>query len=303
MAKRIFLLVVVNILVLTTVGIILSLLNIGTGYTVGGGLDYGSLFAFCAVFGFVGAFISLALSRIMAKFMMRVQVIDPSHPRTETERDLYRLVDRLSQRAGLPCTPQVGIYQNPEVNAFATGPTKSRALVAVSSGLLERMDGAAVEGVVGHEIAHVANGDMVTMTLLQGVINTFVMFFARVAAWAISQAMSRDRERGPNVLIHHLCVIVFQIMFSILGAIVVNYFSRLREFRADAGGAKIAGKDKMIHGLESLKRTVTLVDEANPSLATLKISSTQTKKKSAMWYLFATHPDLDERIAALKKIG
>ena len=171
--------------------------------------------------------------------------------------------------------PEVGIYDSPEVNAFATGPSKSRALVAVSSGLIQSMDSRAVEGVLGHELAHVANGDMVTMTVLQGIINTFVMFFARVAAWGISQALSgdRDRNRGPNPFVHYICVIVFQIAFSLLGAIVVNYFSRTREFRADKGGANVAGKEKMIHALQSLKRGTETVGDDHPSLATLKMRS------------------------------
>ncbi|MCB9255435.1 MAG: protease HtpX [Bdellovibrionaceae bacterium] len=297
MAKRVFLLIVVNLLVITTLTVVLALFGVGN-YITPYGLDYQSLFAFCAVFGFGGAFISLALSRVMAKMMMGVHVIDPHNPQSALERDLLQTVYRLAQRAGLSTMPEVGIYDSPEVNAFATGPSKSRALVAVSSGLIQSMDSRAVEGVLGHELAHVANGDMVTMTLLQGIINTFVMFFARVAAWGISQALSgdRDRNRGPNPFVHYICVIVFQIAFSLLGAIVVNYFSRTREFRADKGGANVAGKEKMIHALQSLKRGTETVGDDHPSLATLKISG---RAKAAM-ALFATHPSLDDRIAALQ---
>lgn len=297
MAKRVLLLILVNILVITTITALLALFGVGN-YMTPYGLDYQALFLFCAAFGFGGAFISLGLSRIMAKMMMRVKVIDPHNPQSSLERDLLQTVHRLAQRAGLSTMPEVGVYDSPEVNAFATGPTKSRALVAVSTGLIQRMDSAAVEGVLGHELAHVANGDMVTMTLLQGVINTFVMFFARVAAWGISQAISgdRDRDRGPNPFVHFICVIVFQIVFSLLGAIVVNYFSRWREFRADKGGADVAGREKMIHALQSLKRSTELVEEGHPSLATLKISG---KTKVAM-ALFSTHPSLEDRIAALQ---
>ncbi len=301
MIKRVFLLLVVNILVITTITIVLGFLGVGSFIDPSaGGLDYGSLFIFCACFGFVGAFISLGLSRIMAKMMMRVKVINPTKPGTSLERDLISTVHRLARKAGLPAMPEVGIYQSPEVNAFATGPTKSRALVAVSTGLLERMDTAAVEGVLSHEIAHVANGDMVTMTLIQGVINTFVMFLARVAAWGITQAMGgRDRDSGPSPLVYHMVVILFQIVLSIFGSMVVNYFSRWREFRADAGGATLAGKQKMIHALQALGRSAQLVDESHESVATLKINGKKEKSKGFM-HLFSTHPSLESRIAALQ---
>ncbi len=297
MGKRIFLFIIVNLLVLLTISITTSLLGIGP-YLDARGINYTSLLAFCAIAGFSGAFISLALSRWMAKFMMGVKVIDPKQPGGQAERDLVQTVYRLSQKAGLPKMPEVGVYASPEVNAFATGPSKSRALVAVSSGLLEQMDDSAVEGVLAHEVAHIANGDMVTMTLIQGIVNTFVMFFARIAAWAVSQAFAGNREEGesPSPMIHFITVIVFEILFSLLGAIVVAYFSRRREFRADSGGAKLGGKEKMVHALESLKRNVERVETEHASLASLKING----KSSGLMMLFATHPDLDERIKALR---
>lgn len=298
-AKRIFLFIAVNALVLLTISITLSLLGVGR-YVTNQGLDYGALLAFCAVAGFAGSFISLLLSRWMAKFMMGVQVIDPQNPGSHVERELVTLVHRLAQRAQLPAMPEVGVYHSPEVNAFATGPSKSRSLVAVSTGLLEQMDGPAVEGVLGHEIAHIANGDMVTMTLIQGVVNTFVMFFARIAAWGISQAMAgdRDRESGPNPLVYHLSVFVFEILFTILGSIVVAYFSRWREFRADKGGATVAGKEKMIHALKSLQRSVEVreIDQSHPAMASFKING----KASGLMALFSTHPPLEVRIQTLQ---
>lgn len=295
--KRIFLFIAVNILVLLTISITLNVLGIRP-YLTENGIDFGSLLAFCAVVGFSGAFISLLLSRFLAKLMMGVKVINPSAPQSGTERDLVALVYRLSQRAGLTAMPEVGIYHSPEVNAFATGPSKSRSLVAVSSGLLSQMDSQAVEGVLGHEVAHIANGDMVTMTLLQGIVNTFVMFFARIAAWLVAQAFASrsDRNDGPSPMIHFIAVIIFEIFFSILGAIVVAYYSRRREFRADVGGATVAGREKMIHALESLKRSRDLVDTGHPALASLKISG----KSRGFLQLFATHPDLDIRIRALR---
>lgn len=293
--KRIFLFLAVNILVLVTISLTLNVLNIRP-YLQANGIDYSSLLAFCAVVGFSGAFISLLLSKVMAKWMMGVKVINPSSA-SAGERELVSLVTRLSQKAGLSAMPEVGIYQSPEVNAFATGPTRSRALVAVSSGLLNRMDGQAVEGVLAHELSHVANGDMVTMTLIQGVVNTFVMFFARIAAWGLTQAMSsRDRDDRPSPFVHMIAVFVFEIFFSILGSVVVAYFSRWREFRADAGGARVAGKEKMIHALESLKGTVELVDQAHPAIASFKIAGSPR----GFMHLFATHPSLDVRIAALR---
>lgn len=297
-AKRIFLFIAVNILVLITISITLNVLGVGP-YLSARGIDYGALLAFCAVVGFSGAFISLAMSRWMAKFMMGVKVIDPASA-YGPEKELVQLVHRLSQKAGLPGMPEVGIYRSPEVNAFATGPTKSRALVAVSTGLLEQMDGPAVEGVLGHEVAHIANGDMVTMTLLQGVVNTFVMFFARIAAWGVSQALAgnRDRDEGPSPIIHFVAVIVFEIMFSLLGAIVVAYFSRRREFRADSGGANLAGREKMVHALNSLKSHFE-VDESHPAIASFKING---RSRSSLMALFSTHPHLEDRIAALRGV-
>lgn len=299
MLKRIFLFLAVNFLVVVTISITLNVLGIGY-YLSEQGIDYTALLAFCAVWGFVGAFISLAISRWMAKMAMGVQVINPDNPNSSHERQLIQTVYRLAERAGLPKMPEVGVYESPEVNAFATGPTKSRALVAVSSGLLQRMDGAAVEGVLAHEISHVANGDMVTMTLVQGVVNTFVMFFARIAGWFVSQAIAgnRDSDRGAPYWIQSLTTIVFEIAFSLLGMVVVAFFSRWREFHADSGGASLAGKEKMIHALQSLKGTTELVDEGHPALAAFKISG----KPRGLLALLASHPDLDTRIEALRNL-
>ena len=199
----------------------------------------------------------------------------------------------LARGARLPALPEVGIYDSPEVNAFATGPTKSRALVAVSSGLLGRMNRDEVEGVLGHEITHVANGDMVTMTLLQGVVNAFVLFFARVVAMAVSQNV-RQESRG---MVNFLVVIVLQIVLSLLGALVVAAFSRWREFRADHGGATLAGTPKMIAALERLRRNAEMVDTSHEALATLKIAGAPSRFMT----LLASHPPLEERIARLQQ--
>lgn len=295
MFKRIFLFVIVNILVMLTINITLMVLGIGP-YLSANGIDYGALLAFCGVVGFAGALFSLATSRIMAKMLMGVRVIDPAQP--GQHKDLLILVHRLAQKAGLPAMPEVGVYASPEVNAFATGPSKSRSLVAVSEGLLHQMDTAAVEGVLAHEVAHIANGDMVTMTLLQGIINTFVMFFARIAAWGISQAMAgnRDNNEQPSPMVHYFAVIAFEILFSLLGAVVVAFYSRRREFRADFGGATLAGREKMVHALQSLKATLGQYDDQTQAVASLKISG----KTGGLMALLASHPDLDVRIAALR---
>jgi len=298
-AKRIFLFLAVNFLVLLTISVILNLLNVRP-YLRSNGLDYNSLFIFCVVWGMGGAFISLGLSRIMAKWLMGVDVI---HPETAqgAERQLVTLVHNLAKRAGLPAMPEVGIYHSPEVNAFATGPTKSRALVAVSSGLLQRMNMQELEGVLGHEIAHIQNGDMVTMTLLQGVVNAFVMFFARVVAFAITRLGRKSNDSGaPSIFLYSIVVFVLEIVFMILGSIVIATYSRFREFRADSGGARLAGRDKMINALKALERTVEIHDKhaEQPAIQALKISSPQ-----GILRFFSTHPPLEERIARLEQEG
>jgi heat shock protein HtpX len=298
--KRIFLFLLLNIVVVLTLSLILNVLGIKP-YITAYGLDYTSLMVFCLVWGMGGALISLALSRVMAKWMMGVRVIDPNEASGELQ-DLVQLVHQLARSAGLPRMPEVGIYDSPEVNAFATGPTKSRALVAVSSGLLYRMRRDEVAGVLGHEVAHIANGDMVTMTLVQGVVNAFVMFLARVIAWAIVMGGSRDsddRERSGSPMSYYLVQFVLEMVFMILGSMVVAAFSRFREYRADAGGARLAGRDSMINALQALKRTFESVDPSTqPAVASLKISS----RPGGFMKLFSTHPDLDDRIARLERM-
>jgi len=298
-SKRIFLLILVNILVVTTITLILGIFHVGSYFPQGG---LGGLAVFCLIWGFGGAFISLALSRLMAKWMMGVKVIPPNTT-DPTLQKLVETVHTLARQAGLPKLPEVGIYDSDEVNAFATGPTKSRALVAVSTGLLQRMGSQEVTGVLGHEITHIANGDMVTMTLIQGIINAFVMFLARVLAFVVSQAMrSRDDRDSGGGWLQFILVMVFQIVFSILGSLVVCWFSRWREYRADAGGARLAGRESMINALRALRRLhdpeVTAA-EANRAQAfqSLKISG----QSSGLLVLFATHPPLEQRIARLEQ--
>lgn len=290
LGKRFLMFAVVNILIIVTISITFSVLGFRP-YLNARGIDYPALMIFCFIWGMGGAFLSLALSRIMAKLFMGVKVIDPATREPELAW-LVETVHNLARAANLPKMPEVGYYDSPEVNAFATGPTKSRALVAVSAGLLGSLDKRQIEGVLGHEIAHIANGDMVTMTLLQGIINAFVMFLARVIAFFVVRGDKDSR------FMRFLVTFALEIVLSILGSIVVAAFSRRREFTADAGGARLAGREKMIAALEGL---TGLVDQAslthNDSLATLKISS---KPKSALFALFSTHPPLETRIEKLK---
>jgi heat shock protein HtpX len=291
--KRIGLYLLTNILVLTTIVIVTSVLGVNR-YLTAQGIDYFSLLIFAAIIGFTGSIISLLMSKNMAKSMMRVKVINPQGSLSGVEQQLLNMVYRYAQQVGIDKMPEVGIYPADEVNAFATGPSRNNSLVAVSSGLLARMDQQAVEGVIAHEMAHIANGDMVTMTLLQGVINTFVVFLSRIVAYVLS-ALVREELAG---VVHFACIIVFQILLSILGSIAVMAFSRHREFAADQGGAQLAGRQKMIHALESLKSTVSLVDNrGQEALQTFKISG---KKRGGLAQLMATHPTLDDRIARLK---
>ncbi|MBS1958961.1 MAG: protease HtpX [Bdellovibrionales bacterium] len=305
MFKRIFLFMTVNILVMITISTTMSILGVGRYFTQYG-IDYQQLAIFCLIWGMAGSFISLMLSKFMAKTMMGVQVIDPNTSDPHL-RELVQTVHSLAKGAGLTTMPEVGIYDSPELNAFATGPSRSNSLVAVSSGLLGRMKSNEIEGVLAHEISHVANGDMVTMTLLQGIINAFVMFLARILAFFISQALrDRDSERsGGGNWVQYILVPIFEIALSILGSLVVAAFSRYREYRADAGGARLAGSQKMIAALQALKnfyenpRIADAIAEADQTPASIAAFKIATSKKSWIAF-FASHPPLEERIAALE---
>ena len=289
MGRRIFLFLLTNLAVVLTLSVVLSVLGVGQ-YVGPGGLDIQALALFCLVWGMGGSFISLQLSRWMAKRATGVKLVDGQTGQAELDW-LHATVARLTQQANLPM-PEVGVYDSPEVNAFATGPSKSRSLVAVSSGLLRAMRRDEVEGVLAHEVAHIANGDMVTMTLLQGVMNAFVMFLARIIAFALSSRGERDERGGTNFIV----VFALEIVLGILGSLVTAWFSRQREFRADHGAAVLAGKDRMIAALRRLASNRELVDPRHQALATAKING------SGSWMVFFhTHPPLEARIAALER--
>jgi heat shock protein HtpX len=287
--KRIFLFIATNFAIMITLSIVLSVLGFA-GYLRPDGIDYAALMMFSLVWGFGGAGISLMMSRWMAKHAMGVQLVDGRTGHAELDW-LYQSVEQLTKKAGLPM-PEVGIYDSPEVNAFATGPSKRSSLVAVSSGLMRSMRHEEIEGVLAHEVSHIQNGDMVTMTLIQGVVNAFSIFFSRVIANIIRGLVD---ERISN-LVFFVSTIVFDIVFSMLGFIVVAWFSRAREFRADAGAATLSSRGNMIAALQRLQANQQLVDTSQPQLATMKINGAR-KGWSA---LMATHPPLEARIAALQ---
>jgi heat shock protein HtpX len=300
MIKRIFLFLLVNFCVMVTLSLILSFFNI-TPYLQSYGLNVKQLLIFCLIWGMGGAFISLCLSKIMAKWFMGVHIIGPQSQDPELQR-LVSTVHSLARQAGLPDMPEVGIYESQEVNAFATGPTKRSSLVAVSRGLLNKMGKKELEGVLGHEIAHIANGDMVTLTLIQGVVNAFVMFLARILAFVFSGlGRSRDNNSPPSPITYMVFVFLFEIVFMILGSIVVAFFSRYREYRADRGGADLAGKSNMIAALQSLQKLQFARDPAaeKPAYDAMKIN---TPPKSNFLMLFATHPPLEKRIERLNSL-
>lgn len=286
---RIFLFLATNLAIVFVLSISMRLLGVEP-YLQQNGLNMNSLLIFAAVFGFGGAFISLLLSKWMAKRSVGAQVI--TQPSNRTEQWLLDVVERQSSRAGIQM-PEVAIWQSPQVNAFATGANKNKALVAISTGLLQSMSQDEAEAVIGHEISHIANGDMVTMTLIQGVVNTFVLFLSRVIGQTVDRVVFKnERGHGPAFWI---TVIISELVLGLLASIVVMWFSRRREFSADQGGAQLTSKQSMINALERLKgqREAPLPDK----LAAFGISG---QKALGLRRLFMTHPPLDERIQALR---
>jgi heat shock protein HtpX len=289
--KRIFLLVLTNIAVMLVLSVAVQLLGLDR-YLYAHGQDLTGLLIVSAIFGFGGAFISLAISKWMAKRAMGVRVI--KQPANPTEQWLVNTVRSQAQQLGIGM-PEVGIFDSPQPNAFATGPRRDAALVAVSSGLLAAMRQNEVEAVLGHEMTHVANGDMVTLTLIQGVVNTFVFFLARVIGNIVDSALSGQRQRGGGIG-YFVTVIVAQIVLGILANMIVMWFSRQREFRADRGGARAAGTGNMIAALQRLKS-----GHEQPLPAQMAAFGIGGGGRSGLARLFMSHPPLDERIAALQK--
>ena len=293
---RIVLFLATNLAVVLVASITLRLLGV-ENYLAGSGLNLTSLLIFCFVFGMVGSLVSLLLSKKMAKMSTRAQIID--RPSNANEQWLYDTVAELSRDAGIKM-PEVGIFPAQQANAFATGWNKNDALVCVSAGLLNQMRPEEVRAVLGHEIGHVANGDMVTLSLIQGVLNTFVMFFARIVAQVLDSFLRRDDEGGGLGFMGYFAVVmVLEIVFGLIASIIVAWFSRYREYRADEAGARLAGSGAMINALARLKAQQNMPDQMPDSLTAFAITTGQTRK--LMERLFASHPPLDDRIAALKK--
>ena len=291
MLKRVVLFIATNLAIIVLLNIVLRLLGVDNLLAQNGSdLNIRNLLVFSLVVGFTGSFISLAISKWMAKRAMGVRVI--TQPSSPTESWLVNTVQRLAQQAGIGM-PEVGIFDSPEPNAFATGARRDASLVAVSSGLLNNMNQQEVEAVLGHEISHVANGDMVTLTLIQGVVNTFTVFLSRVVGHTVDRVVFRTEEGyGPA---YFITVIVTQILLSILATMIVMWFSRQREFRADAGGASLAGRQKMISALERLQQAHTGALPQN--MAAFGIAGGNV---SGLKRLFMSHPPLEERIAVLR---
>lgn len=287
--KRIVLFLVTNLAVMLVLGVSASLLGVNHFLTAKG-LNLGMLLGFAALMGFGGAFISLLMSKPMAKWSTGAQVIE--HPSTSTEVWLVDTVDRLARKAGLPM-PEVAIYDG-EPNAFATGATKNNSLVAVSTGLLQSMTREEAEAVLAHEVAHIANGDMVTLTLIQGVVNTFVVFLSRVIGYAVDSFLRKNDEENSGPGIGYMVTsMICEVLFGLLASIVVAWFSRQREYRADAGAARLMGSPLPMQN--ALRRLGGLHTEALPQ----NMAASGIAGGGGVMALFATHPPLEERIAAL----
>jgi len=289
--KRIFYFLVTNLAIVLVLSVTMRLLGVEP-FLNANGLNLNSLLIFAAVMGFGGAFISLAISKWSAKQMSGAVTIET--PKTPDEIWLMNIVKKQSQAAGIQM-PEVAIFNSPVVNAFATGMSRNSSLVAVSSGLLEMMTKDEAEAVIGHEISHIANGDMVTLTLIQGVVNTFVLFFSRVIGYTVDKVVFKTRQgTGPAFFI---TMIISELLLGVLASIVVMWFSRQREYRADFGGGQLAGKQKMIAALQRLK-TQYETSALPKSIAALGISGEQG---IGLKELFSTHPSLDDRIARLQQ--
>jgi heat shock protein HtpX len=289
--KRIFLFIVTNLAVMLVINVTLRLLGVDRMLNESGGINFSNLLVMSMVIGFAGSIISLFMSKWSAKRMVGAQVIE--NPADPTERWLVDTVKRQALSAGIGM-PEVAIYEAPDVNAFATGWNRNNSLVAVSRGLLDNMSKDEAEAVLAHEISHVANGDMVTLALIQGVVNTFVIFFSKIIGHFVDRVLLKnDGRNGPGIGAF-VTEIAAQMVLGILASIIVMWFSRQREFRADAGGASLAGREKMIAALEKLK--------GNHEQASLpkQMAASGISGGSGMGKLFMTHPPLDERIAALR---
>lgn len=289
---RIGLFLLTNLAVIIVASITLNLLGVGSYLDSRGGLNLQSLLIFCAVFGFTGAFISLFISKWMAKRTTGTQII--SQPRNAEEHWLLETVKELSEKAGIGM-PEVGIFPAQQANAFATGWNRNDALVAVSAGLLQRYSKEEVKAILGHEIGHVANGDMVTLTLIQGVVNTFVMFFARIIGHTVDRVVFKNE--GGHGIAFYVTTFIAEVVLAILAQVIVMWFSRRREYRADEAGAELASPAGMVAALQHLKAETEVPNQMPDSLVAFGINQGM---RSGLQAMFSSHPPLDERIKALQ---
>ena len=289
MAKRVILFLLTNLAITFVLGIVLNIIFKVTGIQ---SQSTAGILVLSLVFGFAGSLISLFMSKTMALRSVGAEIIQ--QPRNRAEQWLFSTVQRQSQQAGIPM-PDIAIYHSADVNAFATGATKSNSLVAVSTGLLDNMTEDEAEAVVAHEISHIANGDMVTMTLLQGVLNTFVIFLSRMISTAVASSRDENGNNSTNTMVFWIADIVLQMVFGIVATMIAMWFSRYREYRADAGSAQLVGKEKMIAALQRLQR-VHEPQQMEGSLAAFMINGVRSKE------LFMSHPPLEKRIEALRSL-
>ncbi len=294
--KRVILFLGTNLAIIVVASITLSLLGVGSFLDESGtNLNLQALLIFCFIFGMAGSVISLLLSKKIAKWSMKVKLIEK--PRNSTEEWLVRTVERQAKEAGIGM-PEVGIFEAQQANAFATGANRNKALVAVSIGMMNRFDRDEIEAVLGHEVGHVANGDMITLALIQGVVNTFVMFLARVIGFVVDRVVLKN-ERGLGIG-YFLTTIVAEIVLAILASTIVFWFSRRREFVADRDGARLGSRQGMIRALQRLKAESQVPNQLPESMQAFGITG---GKRSGLKALFMTHPPLDDRIAALKNMS
>lgn len=294
--KRIFWFLITNIAILFVLSIILSITG-ADQYITNNGLNIQTLLIFSLIIGFSGSFISLFLSKWMVKRAYNIRIIET--PQNPYESKLVKIVTELANKSAINI-PEIGIYESNEVNAFATGPSKNNALVAVSSALLQQMDDDELEGVLGHEISHIVNGDMVTLVLIQGVLNTFVIFLSRVVGYFVDKIIFKNDNENNVGIGYYITSFLCEIIFSILATIVVLYFSRIREFKADEGSSNITSTNKMIKALQKIKSIYQeniIQNDKHPEFATMKINN-----KKGWIKLFSTHPDIDERITYLQSL-
>lgn len=289
MAKRVILFLLTNLAITFVLGIVLNIIFKVTGIQ---SQSTAGILVLSLVFGFSGSLISLFLSKTMALRSVGAEIIQ--QPRNQAEQWLFNTVQRQSQQAGIPM-PDIAIYHSADVNAFATGATKNNSLIAVSTGLLDNMTEDEAEAVVAHEIAHITNGDMVTMTLLQGVLNTFVIFLSRMISTAVASTKDENGNSSTNTMVFWIADIVLQMVFGVIATMIAMWFSRYREYRADAGSAKLVGKEKMIMALQRLQH-VHEPQEMEGSLAAFMINGVRSKE------LFMSHPPLEKRIEALRNL-